>query len=174
MADKDLFREALGNFAFDVASGGAIEHLAALGYTPQEIKERLDFPTPYAKVQEAYWNYCLKNRIIIESEEDIAKKRENVKYVTEYDSYGRKSFRKVVEQEKEVGVFSYVSCDFGVRSRRNAAEYEQFLSPLEDPLRSYIEGIPWPRRVVWHVLDERMNKIYEVLRDKSGYEGRII
>jgi hypothetical protein len=54
MDEKDVFREALNNFTFDVASGGAIAHLADSGFMPREIQKRLDFPTPYERVREAY------------------------------------------------------------------------------------------------------------------------
>jgi hypothetical protein len=202
MADKDIFRNALGNFTFDVASGGAIVHLADLGYTPQEIAERLDFPTPYEKVQEAYWKYCLDRRIIVEDRDDIYKKKQNVRYVAEYDSYGRKSFRRIIEEDapktlqtaKISGIqggtvmseadlnepgsqpvkVSYVSCDFGIRSRRDAYAYKKFLAPLDEKQLLYIEGIPWPRKIVWHILDKRMKEILNLLAAKSGYEYEMV
>jgi hypothetical protein len=100
MDEKNIFREALKNFTFDVASGGAIEHLAERGYTPQEIQRRLDFPTPYAQVQEAFWNYCRKKKIIVEEKSELEKRQEKVHFVTDYDAYGRKSLRRVVEYEE--------------------------------------------------------------------------
>jgi hypothetical protein len=101
MDENDIFRETLKNFTFDVAGGGAIEHLADCGYTPQKIHGMLDYPVPYAQVQEAYWKYCLKHKIIVEEKSDLWKRRENVDYVTEYDSYGHKSLRRVVEYEED-------------------------------------------------------------------------
>jgi hypothetical protein len=98
MEEKDAFREALGNFTFDVASGGAIAHLADLGYTPQEIQKRLDFPTPYERVREAYLKWLLDRKIIVEEKQEFGRKQERAHFVTEYDAYGHKSFRRVVEQ----------------------------------------------------------------------------
>jgi hypothetical protein len=101
MDENNIFRDALKNFMFDVAGGGAIEHLADCGYTPAQIHGMLDYPVPYAQVREAYWKYCLKKKIIAEDKSSLSKRRENVDYVTEYDSYGRKSLRRVVEYAEE-------------------------------------------------------------------------
>jgi hypothetical protein len=100
MDEKNIFREALSNFTFDVASGGAIEHLAELGYSPQEIQNMLDFPTPYGRVQDAYWKYLRKKKIVVEEKSELEEKQEKVSFVTEYDAYGHKSFRRVVEYEQ--------------------------------------------------------------------------
>jgi hypothetical protein len=101
MDENNVFRDALKNFMFDVAGGGAIEHLADCGYTPAQIHGMLDYPVPYAQVREAYWKYCLKKKIIAEDKSALSKRRENVDYVTEYDAYGRKSLRRVVEYAEE-------------------------------------------------------------------------
>jgi hypothetical protein len=211
MDEKNIFQQALNSFTFDVASGGAISHLADLGYTPREIQAMLDFPTPYERVQEAFWNDCLKKRMIVEDKAELGKRQEKVSYVTEYDSYGRKSFRRVVEYEEgdtplsdvdsfralsytrdSFGSFAsflrvyccadsdehtknaYVSCDFGVRMKRDAEEYEAFLKPLTEERRRYIEGIPWERKVVWHVLNRRMREIVATLYEQSAYHGTIL
>jgi hypothetical protein len=94
---ENFFQNALHNFTFDVASGGAIAHLADLGYTPREIQGMLDYPTPYERVREAFRDYLLKEKIIVEEKSDLGKRQEKVSFVEEYDSYGRKSFRRVVE-----------------------------------------------------------------------------
>jgi hypothetical protein len=49
-----------------VASGDAIAQLAKHGYLPQEIKEMLDFPTSYERVQESFWKYLVDEKIIVE------------------------------------------------------------------------------------------------------------
>jgi hypothetical protein len=196
MSDK-IFRDALANFTYDVASGGAIKHLAELGYTPQEIKPMLDFPTPYERVQETFWNYLLEKRIIVEEKSELEKKQEKVHFVTDYDSYGRKSFRRVVEYEENGlpaldfntfrqiayapavhGAFAsflkeyctlntYVSCDFGLRTA-------SFLAPLTEKQRLYMEGVPWKRKIVWHQLNQRMIEILPVLYEQSSYHGTLL
>jgi hypothetical protein len=101
MGEKDIFREALNNFTFDVASGGAIAHLADLGFTPSEIQKRLDFPTPYEQVREAYLKWLLDKKIIVEDRAEFGRRQEKRHFVTEYDDYGHKSFRLVVEHGDE-------------------------------------------------------------------------
>jgi hypothetical protein len=206
MMDKnDFFREALKSFTYDSASGGAIEHLANLGYIPQEIEKMLDFPTPYRQVQETYWNYLVKKKILVEEKEDLSRGRKKEYFVTDHDACGRKSFRKVVEYEEDGmvqgnpddfsemqyhpgihGKFSsflqeccregeaYVSCDFGLRMKREPEKYESFLQPLPEAGRRYIDGVPWKRKMVWHLLEERMMEILPALYGQSDYHGTIL
>jgi hypothetical protein len=166
MGENKYFREALKNFTYDSASGGAIEHLAGLGYLPQEIEKMLDFPTPYRQIQEYYWNYLVKNKIIVEEKEGLAAGQKKEYFVADYDSYGRKTFRQVVEYEKNAVTEPYVSCDFGL--------HKVNLEPLNDKQRMYIEGIPWKHKIVWHLMDRRMTEIITVLREKCDYHGTII
>jgi hypothetical protein len=85
----------------------------------------------------------------------------------------------VVEQteaaggQKETAHAAYVTCDFGMRAKRAPLDYETFLSPLTEAQRKYMDGIPWPRKVVWHVLDDRMTGIIATLREQSDYHGTI-
>ncbi|MCD7708488.1 MAG: hypothetical protein LUI02_01280 [Clostridiales bacterium] len=83
-AEGEYAREAASKMAFEAACGGAIRHLADLGYTAEEIVERLDFPAPYEKVQKIM-------------EEHIAEKEKPKKYdfVQEHDKYGRITYRRV-------------------------------------------------------------------------------
>jgi hypothetical protein len=196
MSDK-FFRDALANFTYSAASGDAIEHLAEHGYMPQEIQKMLDFPTPYQRVQETFWKYLVEKKIIVEEKSQLGKKREESHFVTDYDSYGRKSFRKVVEHEegessaadvdtfhqvtytpathgmfasflKECCTFeTYVSCDFGLLT-------ESFLEPLTEKQRLYMEGVPWKRKIVWHLLEQRMMEILPVLYEQSSYHGMLL
>jgi hypothetical protein len=196
MSDK-FFRDALANFTYATASGDAIEHLAESGYMPQEIQKMLDFPTPYQRVQETYWKYLLEKRIIVEEKSKLGKKREKSHFVTDYDSYGRKSFRRVVEYEEcessvmDVDTFrqvtytpavhgafasflkgyctleTYVSCNFGLMP-------EAFLEPLTEKQRLYMEGVPWKRKIVWHLLEQRMMEILPVLYEQSSYHGTLL
>jgi hypothetical protein len=212
MDENNIFRDALNNFTFDVACGGAIAHLADCGYMPQEIHKMLNFPTSYGLVQEAFWKNYLKKKIIVEEKSELGKRKEKVSYVTDYDAYGRMSLRKVVEYEEEQtqvtdfdefetitynsdthGMFAsflkeyccgdnddentrsaYVSCDFGVRMKRAPEEYETFLKPLTEEQRCYMEGIPWKRKTVWHLLNKRMTGIITVLYEQSSYNGTIL
>jgi non-ribosomal peptide synthetase component E (peptide arylation enzyme) len=42
---------------------------------------------------------------------------------------------------------------------------------LEEPLRNYILGIPWERKLSYHRLDERMRQIAVSLYESGGYKG---
>lgn len=46
MAEQEYFKSALSDFTYEAASGGAIRHLADLGYTVKQISGQLSFPTP--------------------------------------------------------------------------------------------------------------------------------
>jgi hypothetical protein len=194
-SDK-YFREALSNFTHTAASGGAIAHLADLGYTPREICNMLDFPTPYERVQETFWNHLVEQRIIVEEKSDLAKRKENVHFVTDHGSFGRTSLRRVVEieegeQQVDFAVFrrvvyqpavhgpaaaflmehcgpqAYISCDFGLQK-------DWKLEVLTDKQRLYIEGIPWRRKMVWHRLDLRMAEIVAALQEHASYRGTLL
>lgn len=96
---EDYFQDALSNFTFDVASGGAIRHLADLGYTAKEIMKKLDFPTPYERVQKTVWEHFLDNGVVLLQEPGSPKQWEKNVFVREYDKYGRASFRRVPQAE---------------------------------------------------------------------------
>ena len=95
MSERDYFKNALSDFTFEVASGGAIRHLADLGYTVAQITERLTFPTAFEKVQKVVWRHFLDRGILCLEEPGSGEKQEKFDYVREYDQYGKASFRRV-------------------------------------------------------------------------------
>ena len=100
--ENGYFQKALAAFTHDVASGGAIRHLADLGYTAREIKERLAFPAPYERVRETMREHLLDQKVLLEEEPGCGKEREQAEYVLEHDQYGRTSFRKVIRPDRTV------------------------------------------------------------------------
>lgn len=201
MEKQDYFQAALANFTFDVASGGAIRHLADLGYTAAQIMKRLDFPTPYDRVQQTIWDHFLQTGVLRLEEPGTALHRESYDYVPVYDSYGRKSFRRVTltasdeeavswneqifigntgeelaaclsEKCKENGEeTAYVFCDFGLKSRREPENYEKTLTLLEEADREYVQGIPWERKKIYHRLNRRMRSIVVSLYGGGEFTG---
>lgn len=201
MAEQEYFKKALADFMFDAASGGAIRHLADRGYTAEEILKKLDFPTPFDRIQKTIWQHFLDMGVIVTEEPGLGKERETYEYVTEYDQYGRKSFRRVttavsggtavVWQEREFqqsrdGSFlsfftklcdengeksAYISCDFGLRSRREPEKFQKDLQVLEERQRQYVLGIPWERRLVYHRLNRQMREIAAGLYAGDAYHG---
>lgn len=201
MAEQEYFKDALANFMFDVASGGAIRHLADRGYTAMEILKKLDFPTPYDRIQQTIWQHFLDTGVLLLEEPGQGRTQEKYAYVTDYDQYGRKSFRRVTAevrggepvvwkersfQEASDGKLldfltercqangentAYISCDFGLRSRREPERFQKEMELLEVRQRQYVLGIPWERRMVYHRLDKRMREIAAGLYDLGAYHG---
>lgn len=201
MAEQDFFHAALANFMFDTASGGAIRHLADRGYTVEQIMKHLDFSTPYDQVQKTVWEHFLHTNILRLHEPGTAGVQETYEYVTEYDQYGRKSFRRVAlmsEYEESIlwneeiflsraagGLSSclsklcmengegsaYVSCDFGLRSRREPEDYKEMIKLLDKDDQQYILGLPWERRNIYHRLNQRMRNIVICLYEHGEFAG---
>ncbi|MCM1327477.1 MAG: hypothetical protein NC094_01280 [Bacteroidales bacterium] len=103
MSEQEYFKNAMSNFTFEVASGGAIRHLSDLGYTVSQIMKQMTFPTPYERVQKTVWEHFLDTGVVRVEEPGSPKDcgREKVTYVRDYDKYGKPSFRRVVISSKE-------------------------------------------------------------------------
>ncbi|MCM1127180.1 MAG: hypothetical protein NC429_12000 [Lachnospiraceae bacterium] len=196
MAEQDYFRNALSDFAFENASGGAIRHLADLGYTIKQITAQLAFPTPYAKVQQTVWEHLLDTKVIRLTEPGNGDDAEKADFIKEYDKYGKASFRKVTHPSgRQTAVcwietefnpsdsFSdylrqkltancssdaYVSCDFGIME---PALWEQLRKELNERQAEYLQGLPWVRQTCYHILDSRMMEILIRLYQKELYHG---
>ncbi len=80
------FQKALSNFTHEMASAGAIRHLADLGYTAEEIRDRLDYPTPIERIRDTMDQY--------ETEKKTKAEGKGYEIVREFDAYGRPSFRR--------------------------------------------------------------------------------
>lgn len=201
MAENEYFKQALSSFAMDMASGGAIKHLTNQGYTVQQIVNKLDFPTPYEKVQELVWKQMIENGCLLLEEPGNGTEHEKVDYIQETDSLGRKSFRKVVvscendtrihwkewnytwKSEDSFRAFldercvkngeqdSYVRCDFGLRKYRNPKGYERTIQKLTAQQKEYILGLPWELRPVYHQLNLRMREIVATLYAAGEFHG---
>ena len=162
---SESFNQALSNFTFDVASGGAIRHLASLGYTVKEISAALDYPTPIGRVKDTVWKYYLENGIVcIENPETIAI-REKVRYVRDYDSNGRASYRRVVEHIENDVNKKYLFCDFGKQLYKDKDGFLKKISVLNPKDQDYILGLPWPLAGAYHIADERMLRIMASLEN---------
>ena len=110
--DNKYFTQALSDFMFDAASGGAIRHLADQGYSVREIAEKIAFPTPMVKIQEIVWKRLIETGVIFLENPDEIRGTEKISYVKDYSSTGKTSFRRVKEMvEKPKG--DYIACTFG-------------------------------------------------------------
>lgn len=100
MDEPSYFQNALSNFVTDAACGGAIRHLTDIGYTLDQIVERLDYPAPRAKVQRIMMEYLYESRVLLRKEpsEELFAAKE--RFVQEQDAYGRRSMRKITVDPK--------------------------------------------------------------------------
>ncbi len=92
MGEQDYFRDALSDFAYEAASGGAIRHLADLGYTAKQISDSLTYPTPYERVRRTMWQHLVDTRTILTSEPGAGGQRTKAAYSVRHDRFGRASF----------------------------------------------------------------------------------
>lgn len=162
--EQTYFQSALSDLVFDVASGGAIRHLTDLGYTVRQIQEKLDFPTPYERIQRTVWRHLTDRGIILSERQEP----EKVEYVREYDSYGRASFRRVtVQEDPPKPVSPCLLCCFGRIKREDPERYAAALGALDPEQAEYIEGLPWTEENVFYRPDQRMLGIYHRL-EKAG------
>lgn len=200
MSKENYFQKALSNFTFEVASDGAIRHLAGHGYTVPQISKKLNFPTPYERIQRIVWESMLDNRILLLEEPGNAALHQKVTYVQDKDSYGRTSFRQVIVSETSLpeihwntytydpdthGALSgflsekcaansedaYASCDFGLRLLKDPSGFSDSLKILEANQREYLLGLPWIGSIVYHRLDLRMRTILVRLYENDNYQG---
>ena len=169
------FKAALNDFTADFAAGGAIRVMADKGYSVKKIHDRLDFPLPLEKVRELVWKHYLETGVILEEDpkkasgkDDAGKER--ITYVKVQDEYGRSSFKQVVEKIEEKpgechaeGPKEYVACDFGKRLYQDKKGFEKALDKLSEEDREYVLGLPWPLKTVWHIKDERMDRIQKLI-----------
>ena len=201
MAEQEYFKNALSDFTYEAASGGAIRHLADLGYTVKQIMEKLTYPTPYERVRKTVWKHLTETGIVLTQEPEKSAGQGKAEYTVEHGKYGKASFR--LEQPSVSGSEpihwkercyseekcgspaaylvdkcdangednSYVSCDFGVRGVRDSAEYVAAMQILNERQKEYIEGLLWEDKVCYHRLNQRMREIIVKLYTNGYYHG---
>ena len=160
MSDK-YFKKALADFTLDFASGDAIRALADKGYSVSEIHKRLDFPTPVERIRGTVWKHFIDTGVIL-LDAPSAESQKRVTYEKVQDSLGRISFKQVVTEDTELK--EYVEIDFGKRIYQNKDAFEKSLEVLSPEDRQYILDLPWPLTSVWHVKNERIERILKKLK----------
>lgn len=95
MDETNYFQNALSSFVTEAACGGAVRHLTDIGYTLDQIVDRLDYPAPRAKVQRIMMAYLYESRVLLLEEPSADLFAPKEQFVQEQDSYGRRSFRKI-------------------------------------------------------------------------------
>ena len=172
MPDHKYFQEALSNFTFGMTSFGAICHLADNGYTIRQIKERLDVPVSYEKLQKTVWEHLMETHVLLLEEPggERAWKMEICAFDHWHSKIGFQKFlsAKCRENGEET---AYISCDFGIMQRKQPEKYTMCLGMLDSRQRDYIEGLPWTGRRVYHRLNQRMREIVYRLQESGEYQG---
>lgn len=167
---QKYFEEALSDFVHDAASGGAIRHLAQLGYTTGQIMERLDFPTPRERVEKTVSRYLMEQGILVEKlpcpEEEMTARV--LKRTTQAKLCA--TLRAYIQKNGEA--HSFAGCPFGVMQRKDKAQYQRLLSCLTLREREYMEGLPLADRMMYHRLNDRMLEISIVLAVRGGWDAR--
>ncbi len=95
MDEINYFQNALSSFVTESACGGAVRHLTDIGYTLDQIVDRLDYPAPRSKVQRIMMAYLYESRVLLLKEPSADLFAPKEQFVQEQDSYGRRSFRKI-------------------------------------------------------------------------------
>ncbi len=96
MDETNYFQSALSGFVTEAACGGAVRHLTDLGYTLDQVVDRLDYPAPRAKVQRIMMAYLFESRVLLRKEPSAELFAPQEQFVQEQDAYGRRSMRKVM------------------------------------------------------------------------------
>ncbi len=95
MDKPNYFQSALSSFVTEAACGGAVRHLADLGYTLDQIVARLDYPAPRTKVQRIMMEYLYESHVLLREEPPKSWPVGKAQYIQEQDAYGRRTMRKI-------------------------------------------------------------------------------
>lgn len=199
MEEQKYFKQAMSDFTFDAACGGAIRHLADLGYSVKQIMEQLSFPVPYERVQKTVWEHYIDTGILVLEEPGKRKIQEKADYVREYNQYGKASFRRVVNQKesredihfkehyykekkkenfktyftekcRENEMKAYVLLDFG--AEEGNVPFQESLQVLDIRQQDYMRGLfEGKKRAVYHRINAFVRDIIIRLYENDKYHG---
>lgn len=164
------FEEALSDFTHDAASGGAIRHMVDLGYSADQIIQRLDFPTPRARVEKTICQYMIKTGMLLESlpSDESSMQKIILKNPTPAQLSAHLAERIRLNEEAN----SYIACPFGTIRRDREARMQRLLSSLTSREKEYILGIPWKPQIMYHRLNGRMREAGIQLALHTGIEWK--
>lgn len=201
MEEQKYFKQAISDFTYEAACGGAIRHLADLGYSAKQIMEQLSFPVPYERVQATIWEHYLDTGVLLLEEPGKGKIQEKAAYVKEYNQYGKVSFRRVVSrkerteeiqfkeryfEQKKNGIFgayfiekckenemnAYVLLDFGEEDEKGRISLQESLQILDNRQQDYMCGIfKGKRNAVYHRINAFVRDIVIRLYENDKYHG---
>lgn len=163
MSEKvsEEFAKALHDFTFNASCGDAIRHLADSGMTVIEIAQNLTYPATDVQIRNTVWKHYIDKGIIC-FEDPHEAKQERQSFVKEYTSTGRMTFRMITEVIP-VNDNKYYVCDFGKKIYQDRENFIGSLAKLDARDKEYILGLPWPLQKVYHIADERMDRIMKLI-----------
>ena len=179
---NEYFKEALHNFTSDYAYGSQIRALYDRGLSAHAIKERLDYPVPYESVYDYLREYLLKSQKIVFDKKDIPANNSQPTFETEYDSYGRKSFRlKNPGSHRDIS-YSTVNHSGTVTDIPDLYECYAYIEAKPDKYDSvlnskqidYLSGLPMPGRPFYILINEPLSDILNVLNKNGLWHGPVI
>lgn len=166
-----VFQEALSDFMYDMASGGAIRQMAVRGYTVEQIMKSLDFPTPRERVERTVYQYLVETGILLEQlPEDVSEFGRTGCTI----GAGRRHLAECVYEHmtKNGEEKSYLYCPFGEWKKNDHLQLEERLMPLNQREKEYIMGIPFAKDEMYHRLTGRMYEIAVKLVAAGTLEGK--
>ena len=170
MDKPSAFDQALSNFTFGMANRDLICHMAAEGYSVKQIKAATDYPVSIEKIAETVWEYYLEAgviRLTPPGEDDEPR----YEYVMDIGKYGKRSFRRV---ETDDGGSredkAYIPCDFGIVRAEDPARYREMLDALDRRKRDYVDGLPWPPQITYHIDNLMIREIRDILQEKDLWD----
>lgn len=152
-----FFQEALSDFTYDVASGGAVRHLVERGYSTDQIMRELSYPTARSRVEKMVYRHMTDTGILME---ELPAPEETMELISRKKAPPEKVSRflgKLLEQNGEEN--SYVQCPYGTWRKDRERRLQEAFACLTAREREYLMGIPWPMKNVYHRLNDRMWEI---------------
>lgn len=167
-----FFEDALSNFMFDVASGGAIRHLTDKGYSVEQIMKELDFPTSRERVEKTAYRYMKDSGILLDRLP--VEENELTRHILRMSDAGQiascLSERICMNGEAH----SYMMCPFGRLLKNDKEKLNDMINCLTGREKEYILGIRWERNIMYHRLNGRMREIgIQLAANQDKKENRI-
>lgn len=153
MDEPSYFQSALSSFVTDAACGGAIRHLVDIGYTLDQIVDRLDYPAPRAKVQRIMMDYLYESRMLLKEEPSAKLFEAKEVFVQEQDAFGRRSMRKIA-----------IDSD----SQKDMAGASELQICLEEGKAARKEAILWKESVYDSKRDGKLTELLHQKCEKNG------
>ncbi|MCM1158066.1 MAG: hypothetical protein NC300_05245 [Bacteroidales bacterium] len=164
------FEQALSDFVYDAASGGAIRHLVDAGYSVEQMMEKLDYPGSRERVEQTVYRYMTESGLLLDS---LPVKEEELEALYLKNASRCCISGKLRERiEKNGEADSYMQCPFGEWLHDNKAEQLNQLTCLTERERQYIFGIKWTADIMYHRLNSRMLEIGMELAVHGDWEIR--